>query len=71
MGSLSRMARGWRKMATRRREQAPERGMSTAEYAVGTVAAAAFAALLFKILSSPEVRDLLTAIIKKALQSAG
>jgi Protein of unknown function (DUF4244) len=48
-----------------------DRGMSTAEYAVGTVAAAAFAGLLFKLVTSPEVRRLLLAIIEKALRSAG
>lgn len=42
-------------------------GMSTAEYAIGTVAAAAFAAALFKIVTSPQVRAMLTAIIQKAL----
>jgi Protein of unknown function (DUF4244) len=46
-------------------------GMSTAEYAVGTVAAAAFAALLFKIVTSPEVRTMLLGIIHRALQLAG
>jgi hypothetical protein len=48
-----------------------EEGMSTAEYAVGTVAAAAFAGLLFKIVTSQEVRTLLSGIIRKALQLAG
>jgi Protein of unknown function (DUF4244) len=48
-----------------------DEGMSTAEYAVGTVAAAAFAGLLFKIVTSHEVRTLLTGIIRKALQLAG
>ena len=48
-----------------------DRGMSTAEYAVGTVAAAAFAGLLFKIVTSPEVRQLLTGIITRALRLAG
>lgn len=46
-------------------------GMSTAEYAVGTVAAAAFAGLLFKIVTSSEVKSLLTGIIHHALQLAG
>ncbi|MCW2904708.1 MAG: hypothetical protein JWO67_6973 [Streptosporangiaceae bacterium] len=50
---------------------AGDRGMSTAEYAVGTVAAAAFAGLLFKIVTSPEVRRLLVGIINRALQLAG
>lgn len=53
------------------RRAAHDLGMSTAEYAVGTVAAAAFAGLLFKLVTSPEVRALLLGIIKKALQLAG
>lgn len=48
-----------------------DRGMSTAEYAVGTVAAAAFAGILFKIVTSPEVRRMLLGIIHKALTLAG
>ena len=50
---------------------AHDRGMSTAEYAVGTVAAAAFAGLLFKILTSPEVRRMLLTIIHRALTLVG
>ncbi|MFB9251409.1 DUF4244 domain-containing protein [Sphaerisporangium melleum] len=46
-------------------------GMSTAEYAVGTIAACAFAALLFKIVSSPEVRKMLSDLISRALRLAG
>ncbi|TDD59071.1 DUF4244 domain-containing protein [Actinomadura darangshiensis] len=48
-----------------------DRGMSTAEYAVGTIAAAAFAGLLFKILTSSQVKSLLLQIIEKALKLAG
>jgi hypothetical protein len=48
-----------------------DRGMSTAEYAVGTVAAAAFAGLLFKIVTSPEVRKMLLGIIHRALSLVG
>ncbi|WP_369407213.1 DUF4244 domain-containing protein [Microtetraspora malaysiensis] len=48
-----------------------EAGMSTAEYAVGTIAACAFAGLLFKIVTSGEVRSMLTALIQKALKLAG
>ena len=55
----------------RRFRTAGDRGMSTAEYAVGTVAAAAFAGLLFKIVTSPEVRRMLLAIIHRALTLAG
>ena len=41
-------------------------GMSTAEYAVGTGAAAGFGGLLVKLLSSPDVQDLLWNVIQKA-----
>lgn len=43
-------------------------GMSTAEYAVGTIAAVAFAGVLFKVVSSPGVQAALTAIIQRALR---
>jgi len=42
-------------------------GMTTAEYAVGTVAACGFAAVLYKIVRSEAVMSLLTGIITKAL----
>ncbi|GLW23735.1 DUF4244 domain-containing protein [Microbispora triticiradicis] len=45
-------------------------GMSTAEYAVGTIAACGFAALLYKIVTSAEVRSMLAALIQKALKLA-
>ncbi len=45
-------------------------GMSTAEYAVGTIAACAFAALLFKIVTSPEVQEMLSGLIDRALKLA-
>jgi hypothetical protein len=54
-----------------RRDRGGDEGMSTAEYAVGTVAAAAFAGLLFKIVTSSEVKELLLGIIRRALQLAG
>ncbi|HEY0359595.1 MAG TPA: DUF4244 domain-containing protein [Mycobacteriales bacterium] len=43
-------------------------GMSTAEYAVGTVAAVAFAGILLKVVTSPTVQSALTAIIARALK---
>lgn len=46
-------------------------GMATAEYAVATVAAAAFAGLLFKIVTSDDVRTMVSDIINRALQLAG
>lgn len=42
-------------------------GMSTAEYAVGTVAACGFGALLYKILTSDTVLQLVTSLISRAL----
>lgn len=44
-----------------------DEGMSTAEYAVGTVAACGFGALLFKILTSGLVTSLLENLISHAL----
>lgn len=46
-----------------------ERGSATAEYAIAALAAAAFAALLIAVVSSPEIRKLLTGIISKALNT--
>jgi hypothetical protein len=46
---------------------AAEDGMSTAEYAVGTVAACGFGALLFKILTSGFATSLLESLISRAL----
>jgi hypothetical protein len=42
-------------------------GMATAEYAIATLAACGFAALLLALLRSGEVRGLLFGIIRKAL----
>ncbi len=44
-----------------------EEGMTTAEYAVGTVAAVAFAGLLLAIVRSGPVKNALTKIIVTAL----
>lgn len=52
------------RLATLRRA---DRGMTTAEYAVGTVAACGFAGVLFKILTSDQVLKLLTDVIRRAL----
>jgi hypothetical protein len=42
--------------------------MNTAEYAVGTIAAVAFAGLLLKVLTSPQVQAALMRIIERALR---
>ena len=44
-------------------------GMTTAEYAVGTVAAVAFAAVLYKVVRSSAVQSALSSIISSALHA--
>ncbi len=44
-------------------------GMSTAEYAVGTVAAVGFAVVLYKVVRSPAVSAALSGIISSALHA--
>jgi hypothetical protein len=43
-------------------------GMNTAEYAVGTLAAVAFAGILLKVLTSESVKTALTDVIGQALK---
>lgn len=47
-----------------------EAGMTTAEYAIGTVAACGFAGVLLKLLTSETVIRLITDLIRKALSLA-
>lgn len=44
-------------------------GMSTAEYAIGTIAAAAFGALLYTVVTGDSIVGALTAIVQRALTS--
>lgn len=44
-------------------------GMSTAEYAIGTIAACAFAALLYKVVTSTQILNLLTGLVSRALHT--
>ncbi len=46
-----------------------ESGMTSAEYAVGTLAACAFAGVLYKVVSSDTVAGMLTDIVQRALQA--
>jgi Flp pilus assembly pilin Flp len=48
-------------------ELSNEDGAATAEYAIATMAAVAFAGLLVVIMRSPEVKDLLFGLVKSAL----
>ena len=55
------------KRAFVRRAAARDDGMATVEYALVTVAAAAFAAVLIAIIKSPEVRSALASLVGQAL----
>ena len=54
----------------RRRLLADDTGAATAEYAVATMAAVAFAGLLVVIMRSDEVRGILTDLVRRALSVA-
>ena len=56
------LARRWRWLTVR-----AEAGMSTAEYAVGTVAACAFAAVLYKVVTGGSIVTALGRLIARAL----
>ncbi|KQU55197.1 hypothetical protein ASG84_22390 [Rhodococcus sp. Leaf278] len=45
-------------------------GMSTAEYAIGTIAAAAFGAVLYTVVTGDSIVTALTGIIDRALNTA-
>ncbi|MFD7717902.1 DUF4244 domain-containing protein [Streptomyces sp. NPDC059814] len=46
-----------------------DRGMTTSEYAVGTIAACAFAAVLYKVVTSAPVMAQLQSLLKDALDA--
>jgi predicted lysophospholipase L1 biosynthesis ABC-type transport system permease subunit len=48
-----------------------EEGAATAEYAIATMAAVAFAGLLVVIMRSPEVKAILLGLVKTALTPQG
>lgn len=54
---------------SRLRSLAGDEGMSTIEYAIGCVAAAAFAAILYSVLSGESVVTALTALVQRALST--
>ena len=63
-------AAGWRGAVARRWLRiglAGEEGMSTAEYAVGTVAACAFAAVLYQVVTGGSVVSALGDLVESAL----
>jgi hypothetical protein len=48
---------------------AADAGMTTAEYAVGTVAACGFAAVLYKVVTSDAVSKAITGLIQRSLDA--
>jgi hypothetical protein len=50
-------------------QETGEAGMSTAEYAVGTVAACAFAAVLYKVVTGGSVVGALGELVQSALST--
>ena len=52
---------GWTRL------RADDRGMSTVEYAIGTLAAAAFAAVLYTVISGDSIVEALTGLVQRAL----
>ncbi|CAN5882246.1 MAG: DUF4244 domain-containing protein [Geodermatophilaceae bacterium] len=59
------MVRTW--LVRRLTQLPPDAGMTTAEYAVGTVAACAFAAVLFQVVTGESVVTGLTDLVNAAL----
>jgi hypothetical protein len=58
----------WRARWRRLRATA-EAGMSTAEYAVGTVAACAFAAVLYRVVTGESIVSALGSLVDRALNT--
>jgi hypothetical protein len=56
------------KFVERIRDRGRESGMTTVEYAVGTLAAVAFAGILLKVLTSDAIQAALAGVIEKALR---
>ena len=48
------------------RDVGRDAGMTTAEYAVGTVAACGFSGVLYKVITRPTVLELIKSVISKA-----
>jgi uncharacterized protein DUF4244 len=67
MAMLTGRVRAWRARCT---SSGGDSGMTTAEYAVGTVAACGFGGILYKILTSTDVANMLRDLIERALSTA-
>ena len=69
---MTRQLRLWQRLTvgSRRFREQSQAGMTTAEYAVGTLAACAFAAVLLAVVRSGAVKTALTDLIASALSIA-
>ncbi|MCA1676546.1 MAG: DUF4244 domain-containing protein [Actinobacteria bacterium] len=68
IGSSAVAQRWWRPVRARLADAVRgEAGMSTAEYAIGTIAAAAFAAVLYKVVTGGAIVGVLTDLVQRAL----
>lgn len=69
--SLTGLAFRWRRRGIAEVRQGPSRwtddGMTTAEYAIGTIAAAALAAVLYTVVTGDSVTSALTSLVQRAL----
>jgi hypothetical protein len=64
----SKIMQGWRLAVVRLTGAVHgDAGMSTIEYAIGTIAAAAFAAILYKVVTGDAVVGALTNLVQQAL----
>ena len=61
--------RWWRVRGRTAQLLAEEDGMSTVEYAIGTIAAAAFGAILYTVVTGDSIVSALTNIISRALNT--
>ncbi|MCX4448360.1 DUF4244 domain-containing protein [Streptomyces sp. NBC_01789] len=64
-----RKIKNWMLSVAHLARSAADRGMTTSEYAVGTIAACAFAAVLYKAVTSAAVMSQLQSLLKGALDA--
>jgi hypothetical protein len=68
--AMNKVVRAWmRVLVCRARTARRDAGMVTSEYAMGIVAAVAFAVILYKVVTSGEVTAELQGIVKRALDA--
>ncbi|MEU3222573.1 DUF4244 domain-containing protein [Streptomyces sp. NPDC006976] len=66
---MMRKIRNWMRSVAGVVRSRADSGMTTSEYAVGTIAACAFAAVLYKVVTSPAVMAQLQSLLKGALDA--